>query len=483
MDDLSSSLLAEVSRAIEEGSGLAFPPEKWRELRKGLETASGALGLSGARDLAERLLSPLTSGKWMAILLDNLTVGETYFFREPETLEALESDLLPELIRERRTGFRALRIWSAGCASGEEPYTLAILLCRMIPDIDLWDISILATDLNMPSLRKAEKGIYTAWSFRGTPEWVKNGFFRHAGEHRLCVVPKVRNLVRFDHLNLGSDVYPTAWSGTKDMDLIFCRNVLMYFSPERAEAVLRGFFESLVPGGHLVVGANELTIGRFEGFERVARGKAFCFRKPSGLPKDSSSITASVRKIPSHRGPAAVSVDPARKPHRRAPVRSGSTASPAASLSPRPPGRAPDAEPLDPLAAARLLADDGRFEEALRHCSALLKADEMNPGAHYLYAVILQETGNAEEAVRELKRVIYLDPEFVPAYVSLAHILRVSGNRREADRQFSNALSILERYQAGDVVPESGGTTAGALAAMIRAIGQSGNVAGDGGGL
>lgn len=467
MGEIPDSMVADVGRVIEERSGLLFPPEKWPELRKGLAAAAGALRLPGGRALAERLLRSSISGEWMTVLLDHLTVGETYFLREPEMLDALETHILPGLVRRRREGIRTLRVWSAGCSTGEEPYTLAILLCRAIPDIERWDVSVLATDLNTTSLQKAKEGIYSEWSFRGAPEWVKNGFFRRIGNARYSVTPKVRRLVRFERLNLGSDAYPAPWNGTAGVDLVFCRNVLMYLSPGRIGFVLQGFFDSLLPGGYLVVSANELSVGGFKGFERVEHGKAFCFRKPSGpLP---APLPNAVPKPASPR--ASVS---ARRPAQERPH--------VAHRAPSPAEGPPVAPADDPLAAVRRCADAGRIGEALALCRAALEADSMNPLAHYLHSLLLQENGDTEEAVRELKAALYLEPDCVAAYVALGRILMAAGNRREAQRQFANALSILDRYDAGEIVPESGGTTAGALAAMIRAARQEDDNPGDGGG-
>ncbi len=446
-------LLEGVSRVIERRSGLAFPPEKWPELRKGLSDASEMLGLTGARELAERFLSPAAPTDWTSVLLDHLTIGETYFFREPDALEGIENSILPGLVRARRDGSRSLRIWSAGCSTGEEPYTLSMLLLRTIPDIDQWDISLLATDLNTESLEKARKGVYTAWSFRGTPGWVRDGFFRQSGEHGWSVAPAVRKLVRFERLNLCTDTFPASWNSTADLDLILCRNVLMYFAPDRIEAVLRGFLAALVPGGYLVVSANELSMASFAGFERVERGKAFCFRKPSGKA-----------------GPSVLPSAPARIGRRRTdlPKPQADAPAPVPSDSPRRPATAP--EPGSPLAAARRCADGGRFDEAALHCRAAIERDPMNPAGYYLYGVVLQEKGDSTSAAREFRRAIYIDPEFVAPYVSLGQMLHASGNRSEARRHFSNALAILERHPDGDVVRESGGTTVGALAAMIRSI-------------
>lgn len=480
MTEISDSVLGSVARMIERRSGLFFPPEKWADLRKGLAGASAALGLPGGRELAERLLSPNPPADWLKSLLDQLTVGETYFFRESGTLDALESRILPELVRERSASSRSLRVWSAGCSTGEEPYTLSILLLRSIPDIARWNVSVLATDLNTESLRKAQEGIYTAWSFRGTPEWVKEAYFRPAGEHAWSVSPMVRKLVRFDRLNLNADRFPAPWNGTSELDLIFCRNVLMYFSPAHIDAVLRGYLEALVPGGYLVVSATELSLSRFEGFERVEHGSAFCFRKPpvqARLEPPRPQRTQAARR--SHHAGAAGSAVPQFSPRAHAsaapvPPRHGSPSVPAGA-----PPSLPDSG--YPLAVARRCADEGRFDEAALHCRAALESDPMNPAAYYLYGVVLQEKGDPAAAAREFRRAIYLDPEFVAPYVSLGRILAASGNPSEAVRHFRNALAILERYPNDEVVRESGGTTIGALAAMIRSIGIPGEAGGEGG--
>jgi chemotaxis protein methyltransferase CheR len=444
--DLTAPILECVSRAIEKRSGLAFPPDKWPELRKGLAEAAAMLGLPDAREMAERFLSPGAPSEWTTLLLDRLTIGETYFFREPDALEGLETQILPGLVRSRKDGSRTLRVWSAGCSTGEEAYTLSILLLRAITDIDRWDVSVLATDLNTGSLKKAREARYTAWSFRGTPEWVRTGYFHPSGGQSWTVSPAVRKLVRFERLNLCTDSYPAPWNGTADVDLILCRNVLMYFTPDRVEKVLRGFLASLAPGGFLVVSANELSMSRFDGFERVEKGKAFCFRKhPEGR-----------RRAPE--APPARRAHGIASPHPPQPRPAAAGAVRRATPAARPP--APSAPShADALAAARQAADGGRFDAAAMH-----------PAGYYLYGVVLQEKGDPTAAAREFRRAIYLDPDFVAPYVSLGNLLYASGNLEEAKRQLSNALAILERYPGDEVVRESDGTSVSALAAMIRSI-------------
>jgi chemotaxis protein methyltransferase CheR len=228
-----------------------------------------------------------------------------------------------------------------------------------------------------------------------------------------------------------------------------------------------------VPGGYLVVSANELSISSFPGFERVELGKAFCFRKPTGKPSWAGKPSVPPRPERRRTDLSRLRANPAARP----------AIPPGAGAPPPPPApRAAAETAVDPLAAARLCADAGRFDEAARHCRAALERDPMGPAGYYLYGVVLQEAGDPVNAAREFRRAIYLDPDFVAPYVSLGQILHGAGNRAEARRHLSNALAILGRYPDDEIVRESGGTTVGALAAMIRSIepgADSGNGQGD----
>ena len=177
------------------------------------------------------LSSEPPSRNQIEILASYLTIGETYFFREKQTFEILEERILADLIKTRRQNERRLRIWSAGCCTGEEPYSIAMLLSKMLPDLKDWNISILATDINPRFLHKASEGVYSKWSFRDCPQGVKERYFRKAKEDRLEILPDIKKMVTFSYLNLVEDSYPSLSNCTNAMDVIFCRNVLMYFAP------------------------------------------------------------------------------------------------------------------------------------------------------------------------------------------------------------------------------------------------------------
>ncbi len=173
-DDLWSRL----SAFIAEKMGLYFPPERWPDLERGLEGMAKEFDFSNTAACIHWLLpGPLTKAQFQALAC-HLTVGETYFFREKRTFEVLADSVLPELIRGRRSSGRRLRLWCAACCTGEEPYSLAILLHQLIPDLADWNLTLLATDINEKFLRKAAAGVYGEWSFRQSPCAFKERYFQ-----------------------------------------------------------------------------------------------------------------------------------------------------------------------------------------------------------------------------------------------------------------------------------------------------------------
>ncbi|MBI4458741.1 MAG: protein-glutamate O-methyltransferase CheR, partial [Acidobacteria bacterium] len=243
---MTESVLPLLSDFVAGQMGLHFPPERWRDLERGIGSAAREFGFSDADSFAQWLLtSPLTRNR-VEVLASHLTVGETYFFRDRRAFELLEDQILPELIRSRRGTEQRLRIWSAGCATGEEPYSIAILLHKLIADLERWNITLLATDINPRFLHKARSGEYGEWSFRDAPHWLRERYFKKTEGDRFRIAPFIQKLVLFSHLNLAEDAYPSLSNDTNAIDVIFCRNVLMYFTPERQKRVAENFHRTLV---------------------------------------------------------------------------------------------------------------------------------------------------------------------------------------------------------------------------------------------
>jgi len=482
---------SQLSEFIAEGMGLHFPPERWDDLRRGMAGAAQEFGFDDAADCADWLLStPQTKAK-LEVLASHLTIGETYFFRDPQTLEALAGNILPGLIRVRRGCEQRLRIWSAACCTGEEPYSLAILLHQALPDLRDWQVTITATDINARFLHKAAVGIYGEWSFRNAPAGLKERYFNRTADGRFAIVPEVRRLVTFEHLNLVEDVYPSLATGTNAMDVIFCRNVLMYFTPPQIRKVIGNLRHALVEGGWLAVSPSEATKALFPRFINVNFPGAILFQK-SDAPPHAELIRETSVPVPEFFAAAtAASLPPARPAAALEPAPLKEEA--VVAEAPRTPLAAAElqyrearyAEAADTLLAgsagrpsepaafsllARALANLGRLADALTWCERWIAADKLNPAGHYLRGCVLVERGDPEQARSSLQRAIYLEPDFVLAHFALGNLARGRDKAGEAKKHFGNALHLLRRCRPDDPLPESDGLTAGRLAEAVVAL-------------
>jgi len=277
---LSDEVCCQARALIASRLGLDFSEHRQADLERGLVRALRAASLSAPEAyLAWLATLPEESLEWRR-LAGHLTVGETYFFRDRASFEALEQHVLPALIAARRAeGLLRLRIWSAGCATGEEPYSLVILLDRLLSAWADWALTILATDINPEALETARRGRYREWAFRETPAWVRDRYFQRRGGETFELDPRIRRMVTFAPLNLAEDGYPNVVTNTSAMDLILCRNVLMYFTREAQRVTVARLHRALLPGGWLVVSPAELSADLFFPLVPVNFPGAIFYRK------------------------------------------------------------------------------------------------------------------------------------------------------------------------------------------------------------
>jgi chemotaxis protein methyltransferase CheR len=425
----------------------------------------------------------------VAVLTSHLTINETYFWREPETFEALERSILPDLIRSRQ-GQKRIRIWSAGCSTGEEPYSIAIAIHRAIPRIEDWNITILATDINPRILYRASAGVFTQWSFRNAPVWLKENYVSRKDKDMFEILPGIKRMVTFEYLNLADGVFPSMLNDTSAMDIIFCRNVLMYFSEKRRSQVVRGLFNSLIHNGFLVVSASELSLQSLSDFTTVNYPGMVLFQKTS------KNLRAE-RQVPAE-APVPAPLD-----HTWQPSPVSTIEDPEPQLRERENEALPESEiPLhilpridkalelyaqgnyaevsemlqqndltseEQILAIRAYANQGKTDRALQSCAMAITADKLNPGLHYLYATLLQEDHQLEKAAASLKRAIFLDSNFVLSYYSLGRIYRRLGDVTSAKRCADNVLTILNTCGQDEILLESGGLTAGRFREIVIA--------------
>ncbi len=436
---LPDSLLLRLSGFIASQVGLHFPRERWRDLERGIIAASREAGYAKTEAYAQWLLAAPLAREHIEGLASHLTVGETYFFREKTGLDILERQILPELLHARASSERYLRIWCAGCCTGEEPYSIAIILHRLIPDLEKWNVTLLATDISPRFLRMAAQGAYGAWSFRNTPDSIKELYFTKRQDGRFVIASRIRRMVTFSCLNLAEDVYPSPVNNTHAMDVILCRNVLIYFAEDSTRMVIDRLRRSLIDGGWLLTSPAETSTQRFSALTTVEFPGAFLYRN-----------IAQVKR------PAAAARKQAPRNEMEAP-------------QPRTLTLAKPSEP-EYFSMARTCADEGSLAEAIEWCEKAIAADKLNPAHHYLHAVICQEQGQIEKTERSLGRAIYLDPDFALAHFALGNLCLSGGRRQEAQRHFGNALTLLRNCPADARLQESDGLTAGRLIEIIDAV-------------
>jgi chemotaxis protein methyltransferase CheR len=436
--------------------GLSFPQERWADLERGILSAAPDLSFPSSEPFIQQLLSMSLSRSQIEILASHLTVGETYFYRDSKAFEALEERVLPELIRAREKSEKRLRIWSAGCCTGEEAYSIAIAVSRVLPDPKDWNLTILATDVNPRFLRKASKGLYGEWSFRSCPAWVRGGYFTRTEADLFQLSPDIMGMVRFAYVNLAEDTYPSLINGTNAMDLIFCRNVLMYFTSDRMRKVVTNFHQALIDGGWLFVSPSEASHVLFPQFVIETDKGTILYRKEEGRSRPA--------EVSEGEAPAS-----AEEPSWGA-VPESTRENP---LPPSPqPGEGDGAggrKPVESMALlARVYANQGKLAEAREWCEKAVAVDRLDPGLHYLRAMILQEQGKVDEAIVSLNRALYLDQNFALAHFSLGSLEKLIGKQKEAVRHFKITLSILGAYTRDEIVPASEGMTAARLREIVE---------------
>ncbi|MFP4106245.1 MAG: CheR family methyltransferase [Phycisphaerae bacterium] len=254
--NLTDKQFAQISELVHRLAGINLHDGKRQLVKARLSRRMRVLSLTRFNDYLDHLESD-TSGAELTSMLDAISTNLTYFFRESHHFHYLQETLLPTL--EKQKTDRKIRIWSAGCSSGEEPYTLSVMLHETIKDLARWDAAILATDLSTKVLAIARRGEYGPERFRESPEWVRRKYFQkqRTGSGDVYVPnPEVRRLITFARLNLME-----SWPMKGPFDFIFCRNVMIYFDKATQEQLVNRYWELLPPGGLLFLGHSESLTG------------------------------------------------------------------------------------------------------------------------------------------------------------------------------------------------------------------------------
>ena len=432
---------------IAERAGIYFEPGKQESLKDNLLQRMANCGLSNFADYFKLLLSP-AGEKEFDHLLNLITIPETHFFRDRAQFRAFEGFVIPEIVKRKSYPGASLRIWSAGCSTGEEPYTIAMILARGMMNRP---IQILATDVNHHALKAARKGVYTARSLRDMPQGYRNRFFTKKRDQYL-LDESIKQMVEFRYFNLVSEPYPPmemyGW------DIIFCRNVTIYFQAEATKKVIHNFYLSLSEGGYLFAGCAESLRYISDEFKTLQIEGAFFYRK--GVPQ--KKVSKKERKI-TGRQASKVSMTRKQKPRAGAGLNSDEIKQICATakelLEIGQPERA--SEMLSPylseatapesviLLQAEIALNRDDLDEAVQMCERIFQREPLSITGHYLLGIIYRTQEDEARAIEEFRKVLYLEPEHALARFNLGDLYSQAGQVGEARLQYLKVTRLLEK--------------------------------------
>jgi chemotaxis protein methyltransferase CheR len=495
--------IASFRATVERRLGLSFDDSKLDELTDVLRRRIGATNSADVESYLYLLGTSLTE---LRAVVGHLTIPETYFFRIPDHFRVFQEVVLPERVRAQRAT-RRLNILSAGCASGEEPYTLAMLLQGRV-DLMGWQVAITGIDVNAAAIVKGKNGRYSAWSLREIEPEFKERYFRAQGrDFQLC--DSIRESVSLEEGNLADARAPFWKPGA--YDVIFFRNAFMYLSPEAGKAVVARMAESLAPGGYFFLGPAESLRGVSQAFDlchthgtfyyqlRTGSGKAvkglaprYAAAKGSGgapalhaAEEPGKDWAEAIREATERIRMLTVSPGHSQKSYERpspvpAPVK-GKAADLSIAL-----GLLQEERFEEALAALKalpaeaqtsadvqvlqgiLLANHGDLAQAEDACASALKMDALNAGAYYVMALCREQAEDRSAAMEHDQTAIYLDPSFAMPHLHLGLLAKRGGELNLAVQELSQASLLLPREDAPRVLLYGGGFSRAALVELCR---------------
>lgn len=481
-------------RHIRGRTGIVIQDHQLENLRETISEICDKFGYASGEEFLDSLQQCDQCVAELEWLISRITVGETYFFRDQSQMDYLRLIWLPEVInRKRESGEKTLRIWSAGCSSGQELYSIAIMLQEMLPDLASWTLHLLGTDINTDGLSRAIRGEYGEWSFRATNEDIRRQHFIQKDHNQYKIKPQFQSMAKFSFLNLTDDSYPSIMTETHAMDLILCRNVFIYFDGSMTINVLKKFTNCLVPEGRLLLGASDMMPISVDGLEFSEWGGMFYYRRTDGKYSPQPLIKAfrkpqaiTLPAIPSAPQPAVIEREEKLLP------------APAALVSA--PADVPKPESMDAqirkllreecwseaIAAiaqymdiygetsamlqhrAKALSNRGESMQAVQLCQRSIKLDPLNHHTYLIMALALLELNRMQEAEAALRKVIYLNRDFIEAHFHLALLQLRLGKVKPGLKSLENALSAAGRTDPERELHHAVGMTVGRFAEVVK---------------
>jgi chemotaxis protein methyltransferase CheR len=429
----------------------------WERVRKRLR----ATGLSDSSAYLTLLDDPISGPAEWGKLEAEITIGETFFFRYAEQFAALRETILPGIIA-RKAATRRLRIWSAGCATGAEPYSLAILVNEILGEnLGTWRVSIIGTDINDSFLKAARQARFGRWALRSMPEEERQRYFTDAGKEQWEVRREFRSLVRFERHNLLSLLDGTSPLELTDFDLILCRNVLIYFHPDTVTRIVGALRDRLDHDGWMLLGHAEPNPVFATMMQALSLPGTVAYRRGAGdaplpvpaplQPKTTLQEWKPLLPEPKPEAPA----------HRPALPRLPNAPQKAPAFpAPRPAG--------DLLGDIRMRADAGDFAAAADLCRKALGTEPLNATLHFYQGMVLRVLGHPDEAEKSFLKSLYLDKNFAMAHYHLGLLLLSEGKTAPGRRSLTHAAQSVAASADDCPLAEGDGVTAKDLRDLIR---------------
>jgi chemotaxis protein methyltransferase CheR len=396
----------------------------------------------------------------MRELLDLITIGETYFFRNKAQFDVLMKSVLPDILRRKvDSGDKCIRVWSAGCSGGDEAYSIAIAFSEAVPSSGGWRIAILGTDINRKGLACAKEAVYGEKSIGYLPKEYVERYFNVRGS-TYVLNAEAREVVQFEYHNLARD--PLLHEGMQNVDILFCRNVTIYFDLETTRRVIGNFHNCLSREGYLFLGHTETLWQIPHNFERIEFPQTFIYKKRLGpvmqdamtpfmeIPQPPVAHVASPEKMGLENRIFEREAGFCTREKTEPPVRVRNPGSVQRAGSP---GGAPEEEIRASLGKATVLANGARYQEAADLLAKIIEADNLNVEAYYLLGVLCYKNSRLKEAEAQFRKVIYVNPESVLAYYNLGNTYLRLGKLSEAAREFRNAIRLMEYRPREEQIP------------------------------
>ncbi len=458
--ELDETTFTRLRDRIQAYSGIFLDDSRRRSLGRALALRLNRRGLRSWSEYLD-LLDSSSGSQEIVVLVEDVVNNETHFFRNPRHFRLLAEVVLPELERTRPAN-APLRIWSAGCSTGQEPYSLAITVAEVFGVPPRRPVQIIATDISQRALLQARNGLYTARDMqRVESDYQKRYFQPEGGGFR--VRPVLQDMVVFQELNLVAEPLPALVRG---VDVIFCRNVTIYFQVETSRRLMANMYQCLNQGGYLFIGFSETLWQVFDSFERVQNGGVFYYRRGQPpQPHQRQPETPGPRSVPGGRSverPLYMGTGPAKEEEAERPR--------VAAAGEKDPARAHYQRGLDCLrnglydealesfraalraepnlvealcGMAQVQANQGRYAEALRTCERALELDDLAEEAYLLRGIVYRQMGRMEQAIADLERASYLNPSSPTAHFYLGNLFLALPDKARARQAFRRTQRAL----------------------------------------